>query len=328
MKAVVLVGGQGTRLRPLTLVTPKQLLPIAGRPMIELVVEHLAAHGIDEVVLALGYRPVAFIDAYPDGHCRGVALRYAVEPEPLDTAGAVSFAAREVGIDDTFVVVNGDVLTDLDVGALIGFHRASPGRAAIALTPVSDPSVYGVVPTRSDGQVIDFIEKPPRDEAPTNLINAGTYVLDPTIIDLVPPGRRVSIEREVFPALAAAGELYAMASDADWIDAGVPSTYLAANLARAAGRVGAGSAVDRLANVSDSVLGEAVIVAAHARVEGSLLLDGATVGEGAVVQGSIVGPGATIGAGATVKDLSVIGHHVSVANGQRVCGERVPSTPQ
>jgi mannose-1-phosphate guanylyltransferase len=328
VRAVILVGGEGTRLRPLTLVTPKQMLPIAGRPMIERVVEHLAEHGITEVVLSLGYRPDAFLAAYPDGHCRGVKLRYAVEPEPLDTAGAVAFAAHEVGIDETFVVVNGDVLTGLDVTALIDFHRSRGGVGAIALTPVEDPSVYGVVPTHPDGQVIAFIEKPPRHEAPTNLINAGTYVLEPSILDLIPSGRRVSIEREVFPALVAAGGLYAMASAADWIDAGVPATYLAANLARAVDSIGVGGSIHELAQISGSVLGDRVAVGAGARVEGSLLLDGVSVANGAVVQGSIVGPGASIGERAMVTDLSVIGHDVVVGDDQRVCGERVPSAAQ
>jgi mannose-1-phosphate guanylyltransferase len=325
VRAVILVGGEGTRLRPLTLVTPKQMLPVAGRPMIERVVEHLAGHGITEVVLALGYRPDAFLAAYPDGHCRGVALRYAVEPEPLDTAGAVAFAARQAGIDETFVVVNGDVLTGLDVTALIDFHRVRGGTGTIALTPVEDPSVYGVVPTHPDGRVVAFIEKPPIDEAPTNLINAGTYVLERSVLDLIPRGRRVSIEREVFPALVGMDGLYAMASAADWIDAGVPATYLAANLARAMGCVGAGTWIHDEAVVSGSVLGDGVVVDAGARVEDSLLLDGVRVGAGALVRGSIVGPRASIGQRATVSDLSVIGYDVIVGDDQQVCGERVSS---
>ena len=199
MRAVVLVGGFGTRLRPLTLTTPKQMLPVGHRPMIERVVGHLADHGVDEAVLSLGYRPDAFIEAYPDDLCRG-ALTYAVEPEPLDTAGAIRFAALDAGIDDTFVVVNGDVLTDLDIDALVRFHRASGAEGTIHLTPVEDPSVFGVVPTDDDGRVVAFIEKPPRDEAPTNRINGGTYVLEPSVLDRIAGDRRVSIEREVFPA--------------------------------------------------------------------------------------------------------------------------------
>ncbi|HEX5267069.1 MAG TPA: nucleotidyltransferase family protein, partial [Acidimicrobiales bacterium] len=179
MRAVVLVGGEGTRLRPLTYTVPKQLLPVAGVTMLERVLGRLAAHGVDDVVLSMGYRPDAFRDQFPDGRAAGVALTYAVEPEPRDTAGAIRFAADEAGIDGTFVVVNGDVLTELDVGALVAFHRERGGLATIALTPVDDPSAFGVVPTDDSGRVTAFIEKPPRGLAPTNLINAGTYVLEP-----------------------------------------------------------------------------------------------------------------------------------------------------
>src|ERR1700738_2589660 len=177
------------------------MLPVAGRPMIERGVTHLAKHGVDEVVLSLGYRPDAFLAAYPDGRCAGVRLTYAVEPQPLDTGGAIAFAARYAGIDERFVVVNGDVLTDLDVSALLAFHRDRGAAATISLVAVEDPSRYGVVPTEENGRVVGFIEKPPPGEAPTNMINAGTYVLEPEVLDRIPPGGRVSIERETFPAL-------------------------------------------------------------------------------------------------------------------------------
>ena len=182
MKAVVLVGGEGTRLRPLTLTTPKQMLPVVGVPMLERVLGHLARHGVDEAVLSLGYLPDAFLEAYPDGRAAGVSLAYAVEPEPLDTAGAIRFAATSAGVDDTFVVVNGDVLTDLDLTGLVAFHRRAGAQGTIALHPVADPSAFGVVPTDADGRVTAFVEKPPRGEAPTNQINAGTYVLEPSVL--------------------------------------------------------------------------------------------------------------------------------------------------
>ena len=210
MKAVVLVGGEGTRLRPLTLSSPKQMLPIVGVPMIERVLGHLASHGIDEAVLSLGYLPDAFMEAYPDGHAAGVRLTYAVEPEPLDTAGAVRFAATFAGVDETFVVVNGDVLTDLDLTALVAFHRDRGAEGTIALHPVADPSAFGVVPTDREGRVTAFVEKPPRDEAPTNEINAGTYVLEPSVLAPIPEAGRVSIERETFPAMVRDGGLFAL----------------------------------------------------------------------------------------------------------------------
>ena len=220
MRAVVLVGGFGTRLRPLTLGTPKQMLPVVDRPMIEWVVGHLAEHGVDEAVLSLGYKPDAFTEAYPDATCAGVRLTYAVEDEPLDTAGAIRFAATEAGIDERFLVVNGDVLTDLDVGALVRFHDAHGGAGTLHLIPVEDPSRYGVVPTDADGRVQAFVEKPSRDEAPSHWINAGTYVLEPEVLDRIAPEGRVSVERETFPALAAEGTLYGYEAETYWVDAG------------------------------------------------------------------------------------------------------------
>jgi mannose-1-phosphate guanylyltransferase len=325
VKAVVLVGGEGTRLQPLTFTTPKQMLPVAGRPMIERVVAHLAGHGIDQVVLSLGYRPSAFLRAYPDNHCAGVELLYAVEPEPLDTAGAIGFAARFAGIEETFVVVNGDVITDLHVGALIDFHRQRGAEATIALTPVDDPSRYGVVCADADGKVTEFIEKPPAAEAPTNLINAGTYVLEASVLDDLPEGKRVSIERETFPALVRRGRLYAVASHADWIDAGTPATYLWISLALAeseGGGIAAGARVHRNARVVDSVVEAGAVVDEHALVEGSVILSGARVGPNASVRGSILGHDVVIGRGARVEELSVIGDRGVVAEGETLVGAR------
>ncbi|MGO9027524.1 MAG: sugar phosphate nucleotidyltransferase [Acidimicrobiales bacterium] len=359
MRAVVLVGGEGTRLRPLTLTAPKQMLPIVEEPMIERVVGHLANHGIDEAVLSLGYRPDAFINAYPGGTIAGVRLSYAVEPSPLDTAGAIRFAADRAGIDDTFVVVNGDVLTDLDITGLIGFHRQHGSEATISLTPVEDPSAFGVVPTDADGRVLAFIEKPPRDEAPTNLINAGTYVLEPAVLDRIPEGRRVSIERETFPAMAEARTLYAQGSDAYWLDTGTPDAYLRAHddllLGRRSGPPAPGAVRDdslgpgvwrigevdvRSSSVSRSLVGEGAIIEAGALVErsvighgavveegtsvvGSVLLPGARVAARATVEGSIIGPDATIGQRCIIHPLSVIGAGVVTASGTVVDGERV-----
>lgn len=314
MKAVVLVGGEGTRLRPLTLTAPKQMLPVGGRPMLERVLEWLAGHGVDEAVLSLGYRPDAFLEAYPDGESCGVRLFYAVEPSPLDTAGAIRFAARQAGVDETFVVVNGDVLTDLDVTALVEFHRARGAEATIALTPVDDPSRFGVVPTDESGRVTEFIEKPPPGTAPTNFINAGTYVLEPSVVDRIPGDRRVSIERETFPAIVADGRLYARGSDARWLDAGTAVTLLDANLAYAP-----------IGPVADSVIGDAVVLGAGAVVERAVLMDDVVVGDGARISDSIVGAGARIGAGARVTGWSIIGYGYEVEPGADVSEARLPA---
>lgn len=328
MRAVVLVGGFGTRLRPLTLTTPKQMLPVVNRPMIERVVEHLGRHGVTTAILSLGYRPDAFTDAYPDGRCAGVDLHYAVEPEPLDTAGAIRFAADHGGVDERFIVVNGDVLTDLDVTALVEFHDRRGAEGTIALTKVDDPSAYGVVPTAPDGRVEAFIEKPARDEAPTDLVNAGTYVLEPSVLERIPSGQRVNVERVTFPAMVADGTLYAMDGTAYWIDAGTPPSYLAANLDLVAGRRGApepGVHPDATVEgaVDQAVVGPGAVVEAGARVTGSVLLAGAVVEAGARVVGSVLGPGAVVRASAVVEG-SVLGDHVVVEGDQHLVNVRLP----
>lgn len=355
MRAVVLVGGEGTRLRPLTFTTPKQLLPVAEVTMIERVVSHLAAHGVDDVVLSMGYRPDAFLSMFPENRCAGVALRYAVEPTPLDTAGAIRFAARDAGLDGTFLVVNGDVLTDMDLSALIEFHRLSGGEATISLVPVEDPSRFGVVPTDADGRVSAFIEKPAAGEAPTNLVNAGTYVLETSVLDRIAADRRVSIERETFPALVADGSLFALASTGYWIDAGTPREYLRANLdlltgerapaqgARSVGEgawhlggpvvdaestpgslIGDAAFVGRKSDVRQSVIGAGARVE-DARVTGSVLLPGAVVHRGAMVTHSILGAGAVVGPGATITGLAVVGDGVRIQAGVELDGVRTPA---
>jgi mannose-1-phosphate guanylyltransferase len=291
--------------------------------MIERVVAHLAEHGVDEVVLSLGYRPDAFLAAYPDGSCAGAKLIYAVEPEPLDTAGAIAFAAHHAGLAERFVVVNGDVLTDLDVGGLVAFHKKQGALGTIALTPVEDPSRFGVVPTDEGGRVLAFIEKPAAGTAPTNLINAGTYVLEPEVLDRIPGGRRVSIERETFPGLVADGALYALGSNAGWVDAGTPVTYLQINLtiaAEEASGVDATARVDASAQVVNSALGPGVVVEADAVVENSVVFPEVTIGRGAVVRGSILGRAVTVGKGARVEDLSVLGDGERVEAGAHLNG--------
>ena len=335
MRAVVLVGGFGTRLRPLTLSAPKQMLPVAGRPMIEWVLAHLAAHGVDDVVLSLGYKPDAFTDAYPDDRCAGVHLTYAVDPEPLDTAGAVGFAARSAGIDERFLVVNGDVMTDLDLTALIAFHDEHGAEGTIALTKVEDPSHFGVVPTDDDGRVLAFVEKPPRDEAPTDLINAGFYVLEPSVLDRIPEGRRVNIERETFPAMVRDATLYARADDAYWIDVGTPERYLQASLDMldglraepldAALLLPEDLLIDPSATVERSVLGRGCRILEGARVVDSVLHGGVTVGAGASVRRSIAGPAAVIGDGATLDELTVLGDGVHVDAGSSLTGALIPA---
>ncbi len=323
----MLVGGEGTRLRPLTWSRPKQLLPVVGVPMLERVVEQLAQAGVDEVVLSLGYRPEAFLAQYGSGRCGVLPARCVVEAEPLDTAGAIAYAAREAGIEETFVAVNGDVLAELDLGGLLALHRRLGAAASIATVGVEDPSRFGVVVSDEAGWVRSFVEKPPAGTAPSNQINAGCYLLEPEALAKVEPGQRVSIEREVFPALAAEGRLGTLAVEGYWLDTGTPKAYLQAHADYLSGRrgwppspgaaeLGPGVWVSGEATVvgrveATSWLGPEVVVAADARVRGSALGAGVEVGEGAAVDDSVLLPGARVGAGAVVRD-SIVGEAAKV----------------
>ena len=310
------------------------MLPLVGVAMIECVLENLARHGVTDAVLSLGYLPDQFIEAYPDNEIAGVRVTYAVEPEPLDTAGAIRFAARSAEIDDTFLVVNGDVLTDLDVSRLVAFHHEHGAEATIALHPVADPSRFGVVPTAQDGRVVAFVEKPPREEAPTNLINAGTYIFEPKVLDRIDPSRRVSVERETFPALAAEGTLYAMRDDAYWLDTGTPRAYLRANVDILNGRDGRvvsgivdsswrhpSATIEASSTIVNAVVDRGCYVGSNVTLEDVVLLPGAVIEEGAVVRSSIIGPEAVIGSFSVLGATCVVGAKEHVAPGSVLSGD-------
>ncbi len=313
MKAVVLVGGEGTRLRPLTYKTPKGLLPIANLAFLDRQLTWLTDHGVDDIVLSLGYLPDAFREHLADGDAPGEArfgsarLRFREEPEPLGTAGGIRFAAE--GIDERLIVCNGDVLTDLDLRSLVAFHETSGAEATIALTRVDDPSAFGVVPTRDDGEVIAFVEKPPPGRAPTNWVNAGTYVLEPSVLERIPPRLTVSIERETFPRmLDRPGRLFAFRSDGYWLDIGTPDKYLQAHADVLAGRLGRPPAPGATEREPGVWVQGAVTIAADARIEAPVLLGaGVTVGAGARIRNAVVGADASIGARAHLEDAVVFG---------------------
>ena len=335
MKAIVLVGGEGTRLRPLTYRTPKQMLPIFGVPMLDRVLGFLKTHGVTEAILSLGYMPDRFVEAYPSYTIAGVPVTYAVESSPLDTAGAIRFAASHAKIDETFVVVNGDILTDMDLTRLVKFHHERNAQATIGLHPVEDPSRFGVVSTSATGQVLAFIEKPSREEAPSNEINAGTYVFEPSVLDLIEPDVRVSVERVTFPLLASTHSLFALSDSSYWLDTGTPAAYLQAHADVLSGHrallvepdVSAESwihptaSVDPSATILRATIDAHCVIDANARVEESVLMPGATVGNNTTVSQSILGPNCVVGKNVHLGPVCVIGHEAVVNDGAQFNGD-------
>ncbi|MFN8110644.1 MAG: NDP-sugar synthase [Thermoleophilia bacterium] len=346
MQAVILVGGEGTRLRPLTATRPKPMMPLVDRPFVAHQLDHLRRFGVTDIVFSCGYRPDALEAHFGDGAGIGVKLRYVVDPMPLGTAGAVVNALELLGTDDV-LVLNGDVLTDLDLAAMIEGHRTSGARATIALTPVEDPSAYGLVRLREDRSVLEFVEKPGPDQLIPGepfRINAGTYLLSREVVASIPTGRACSIEREIFPAVAEQGGLFGHPSDAYWRDIGTPSSYLDAHRDVLAGRVrtdsptgdaylGAGTLVAPGAVVGGGAsLGAGCVVEEGAVVEGAVVGDGAHVAAGARLAGCVLGCGVRVGAGASLTGLVVVGDDADISPGARLdgpvsvdVGARVPS---
>ena len=329
--AVVLVGGQGTRLRPLTDTRPKPMVPLVDRPFVEHQIDHLARHDVRRIVFSCGYRPSALRDHFGDGGRLGVRIEYVVDPVPLGTAGAVRNAAPLLG-DGPTLVLNGDILTDLDLRAMLDRHVRSGAEGTIALTPVEDPSAFGLVRLHEDDRVEAFVEKPgPEQLRPGEpfRINAGTYVLERSVVDMIPEGVECSIERETFPEVAARGGLFGFPSDAYWLDIGTPAAYMRANRDVLAGRVrteapvgerylGPGTSVADTAVVGEGCcLGPGCRVEEGARIMASVLGEGVEIGAGAHVEDSILGDAVTVGEGAVVAPGSVIGDGASVPGGVR-----------
>ena len=344
MQAIVLVGGEGTRLRPLTYGTPKPMVPILGVPFLARTVERLYNAGIREVIFPAGYLPQPILDYFGDGSRFDMHFTYVIEESPLGTAGALKNVERY--ITGPFFVLNGDILTSLDLRAMLAAHRAHGGIGTLHLIHVADPSAFGCVAHDAAGRIEAFVEKPAPGSAPTDEINAGTYLLEPEVLAAIPAGRPVSIERETFPALiAGARPLYAYTTSDYWLDLGRPEAYLAAHrdilagtmpLVLEPGITGAGSAALRgHPGVAQPVhADEGVVVAATARigpnvvlgagtrigeravVRDSVLWDGVMVGDDVRIDESIVASRARIGARATVGSGSVIGHDVVVEPGR------------
>jgi mannose-1-phosphate guanylyltransferase len=344
MKGVILIGGKGTRLRPLTYTMPKAMVPLRNKPYIHYLIERLRAAGLSGAVCSMGYLPDPLQGYFARQELNGFSLEYVVEDHPLGTAGGIRMAAEHLG-EGPFVATNGDVLTGLDFAEVVAAHQDSGALATITLTSVEDPTAYGLVEVDHELRVRRFVEKPGSDEVHTSLINAGVYVLEREVLNMIPEGREVSIEREVFPELQAMGKLRAYISSAYWRDIGTPRSYLAASHDVLSGTVARDNefryaSVHRSATISKDVtllppisvadeceigagatvggrtsLGRGCRIGEGATVEGSVLLEGARVGEGAIVRNSVVGPGATIEGNAIVRGLSVLGEGCVVEEG-------------
>src|SRR5918995_5162912 len=318
MQALVLAGGEGTRLRPLTITTPKPVMPLAGRPFLSFMLDWLLMHAVDDVVLSCGFMSDAVERVLGDEY-EGMRLHYVHEDEPLGTAGPVRLAYDEGLLEERLFVLNGDVLTDMDLTAELAEHERSGARVTLALYPVDDTASYGVVPTDSDGRVEAFLEKT-EGEVPTNRINAGAYVIEHDVVESIPAGRAVSFEREIFPALVGDG-LYGYDAAGYWIDIGTPERYLESTWDLLAGRVASklpprdetGSLVYENCLLSgahvgpQSVLGRNCSVGTDARMERSVLHERVHVGADAAVVESVLAEGVRVGERAQVGPRAVIG---------------------
>ena len=317
MQAVILVGGEGTRLRPLTSTVPKPVVPLVDRPFIAFMIEWLRRHGIEDVIMSCGFLATSVRNVLGDGSALGIRLRYVEEPDPRGTAGALKFA--ESMLDERFLLLNGDVLTDIDLTAQIAQHERTGARATLALVPVEDPTAYGLVRLHEDNAVSDFVEKPSSDQIDTRMISAGAYVLERDVLELVPAERNVSIEREVWPLLIGHG-LYGFPSESYWLDIGTPERYLQGTFDIIEGNV-ATAVQERLGSgylaiapdarvegraIPPAVLEPGVHVAPGAHV-GSLVVlgQGVTVGAGSTVERAVIMNGSEIGAGCTLRDCIV-----------------------
>jgi mannose-1-phosphate guanylyltransferase len=313
MKAVILVGGRATRLLPLTAKTPKAMVPVVNVPFLEHVIARLSQHGVDEIVLAQGHLAGPIESYLGDGRRFGLKIHYSLEDKPLGTAGAIKQAEKYV--DGQFVVLNGDIFDDLDITGMTEFHRSRGALATIALTPVEDPTAYGLVEADKDGRVTRFLEKPAREQITTNMINAGTYVLDTALLKQIPAATNVSIEREVFPRLLAEGRLvYAFASPGYWIDLGTPEKYALLHRDLMSGKCRGYTLPD-----GKLVFGERCAIDPSAVISGPVVIGaGCSVGARAVIRGPVVvGERAAIGADCLIQD-AVIWRNAHLAPGSTV----------
>jgi mannose-1-phosphate guanylyltransferase len=357
MKAVILVGGLGTRLRPLTCNTPKPMIPLVNQPFIEHMLETMRDQGIHEAILAVQYLADRFREALGDGSRLGMKVHIVEEPEPRGTAGAVKNV--EHLLDGTTFVFNGDVMTDLDLQAMLAYHRERESSCTIALTPVEDPTSFGLVETDTGGRIQRFLEKPRPEDVTTNMINAGTYILEPQVFRYVPPNQFYMFERGLFPVLLQTSDpMYAFPSRSYWTDVGKPQTYLEVHhdiligkvrykfrgqqiaervwtengaeihpQAQLVGpivlgpgvRIGAGAQV-----IGPTVIGARCEIGANASIEGAVLWDDNVIGEGAALRACVLGRGNRIGAKAHLADGTIVSDNCVIGAENRLeCGIRI-----
>ena len=335
MNAIILAGGIGTRLRPLSCTRPKLLFPILNKPLLDWTLERLAETGVSGVTLAVKYMAEAFMQRYGES-THEMKITYSKEKKPMRTGGAIKYAEELIGHEEPFLVLNGDIFTRIDYAALLKRHKENGAVATIALIRVEDPSRYGTVKLTEDDRVTQFVEKAPLGQAPSNLINAGVYVLDPKIFEYIPGGRPVSIEHEVFPKLAKEGKLFGHEFTDVWIDIGKPADYLRANrvLLDAEAKkcflgkdvnieegvkfnepfmVDVGVTVGQNSRVGPyAVIGKDVVLGRNVLVENSVVFPDATISDNASIRGAVIGEGVEIGRGTQILEGCIIGDYVII----------------
>lgn len=309
MKAVVLVGGEGTRLRPLTYLTVKAMVPVLNKPFIEYIFRHLSRHNIAEIILAVGYKPDRITEYFTDEKHIDAKLVYSIETNPMGTAGAVKNA--DAHIDGRIFAMNGDIFTDLDFTNMLEFHRSKGAKVTIALTPVEDPTRFGVVETDRNRRVSRFVEKPRREEVTSNMINAGVYIIERDVLKRIPVGKYCMFEHDIFPALVKDGEpVFGYTTDAYWMDMGTPEKYLQLN-----GDLLCGKSEQVHFREIDIIINEQTDVHPKSKLVGPVLVDkDCTIGEGVVLKGPVViGPRCKINEGAVIEN-SVLWQDITIGS--------------
>jgi mannose-1-phosphate guanylyltransferase len=346
LKAVILAGGKGTRMRPITYLNPKPMLPLIDKPFMENFIFWIKSHGIKDIILSTGYLPDIFEEYFGNGSSMDLNLTYVTEKLPLGTCGAVKNVEKYLG-NSSFMVFNGDILTSMDLKEMMAFHKSKKADITIALTPVEDPTAYGLVPIDKDYRVKEFLEKPSLEEINTNLINAGTYIIEPKLLDLMPRGESYSFERELFPkALKLGYRIYGFVSNAYWLDVGTPEKYLTAhydildkkigfkfiykkilqnifigenvkftkdNFMMGPLAVGDGTIIEKGAKILPlTVLGRNCHVSSGASISGSIIFDGCSIGKNCIIKKSILSKNVKVASNVKIEDNSIIGDNTIV----------------